>query len=383
MFEYKVINKDGKSRTGVFSTPHGNIETPIFMPVGTKATVKGITREELDEMGAQIILANTYHMYLTMGDETVKEFGGLHNLMNVKLPILTDSGGFQVFSMGEAGLAKITEEGVHFRSHIDGSKHFFTPEKAMDIQSNLGADIIMAFDECAAGESTHEYAIGAMERTHRWLKRCETRVEENNKKRLEEGLHEQALFGIVQGVIYDDLRVKSAKFVSEINTPGIAIGGLSVGESKEDMMRTLDVTVPHLPENKPRYLMGVGTPEDLVEGIYRGVDMFDCVLPTRLGRHGVAFGTHGKIRIKNKIYEKDKSPLDSQCNCKVCQNYTKGYLRHLYRENEMLGLSMLSYHNLYFLLELTGKAKKAINAGEYEEFRKDFWEKLGEKPVKY
>jgi len=269
---------------------------------------------------------------------------------------------------------------VHFRSHIDWSKHFFTPEKAMDIQDNLWADIIMAFDECANGESSHEYAVWAMNRTHRWLERCKTRVLKNNKKRKQEWLHEQALFWIVQWVIYDDLRKKSAEFVADIDTPWIAIWWLSVWESKEDMIKILDVTIPCLPENKPRYLMWVGTPEDLVEGIYRWIDMFDCVLPTRLWRHWVAFWTHGRIKIKNKKYENDKSALDPECTCKVCQNYTKWYLRHLYKENEMLWLSMLSYHNLYFLLELTKKAKQAINSNKYEEFRKNFWEKLWEKP---
>lgn len=375
MFKYELQNKNWRARAWVLTTPHGEIKTPIFMPVWTKATVKWIHKEELKEMWTQIMLSNTYHMYLTPGDEIVKEFGWLHGFMNTDLPILTDSGWFQVFSMGQAGLAKVTEEWVHFRSHKDGSKHFFTPEKSMDIQANLWADIIMAFDECAEWKSSHDYARKAMERTHRWAKRCVERVEENNKLRAEQGLHPQTLFPIVQGVVYDDLRKESAKFIGSLPTVWVAIWGLSVGESKEDMMRTLEVVDPELPEDKPRYLMWVGTPEDLVESIARWVDMFDCVLPTRLWRHAVAFGTHGKVRITNKKYELDKTPLDSECQCKVCKNYSKGYLRHLLRENEMLGMQLLSYHNLEFLINLSQKAREAILENRYEEFRKEFWEK--------
>lgn len=375
MFKYELKNKDGRARAWVLTTPHWEIKTPIFMPVWTKATVKWIHKDELHDMWTQIMLSNTYHMYLSPGDEMVKEFGGLHGLMNVDLPILTDSGWFQVFSMGQAGLAKVTEDWVHFRSHKDGSKHFFTPEKSMDIQANLGADIIMAFDECAEGKASHDYARKAMNRTHRWAKRCVERVNENNKIRKEQGLHEQTLFPIVQGVVYDDLRKESAKFIGSLPTVWVAIWGLSVWESKEDMMRTLDVVDPELPEEKPRYLMWVWTPEDLVESIARWVDMFDCVLPTRLWRHGVAFWTYWKIRITNKKYELDKSPLDSECSCKVCKNYTKGYLRHLIREWEMLWMQLLSYHNLQFLIDLSQKAREAILENKFEEFRKEFWEK--------
>lgn len=375
MFKFDLKNKEWRARAWTFQTPHGEIKTPIFMPVGTKATVKWIQREELDEMWANIILANTYHMYLTPWDDIVKEFWGLHEFMNVDLPILTDSGGFQVFSLGQTGLSKVTEEWVHFRSYQDGSKHFFTPEKSMDIQDNLWADIIMAFDECAPGGSTKEYARAAMERTHRWALKCEKRVEENNERRKSEWKHEQALFPIVQGVVYDDLRKESAEFISKMDTHWVAIWGLSVGESKEDMMRTLEVVDPILPEDKPRYLMWVWTPEDLVEAIARWVDMFDCVLPTRLWRHGMAFWTHGRIRIKNEKYKLDKSPLDTECDCKVCKNYSRWYLRHLVKENEMLGLSLLSYHNLYFLINLTQKARQAILEDRFEEFRKEFWEK--------
>jgi queuine tRNA-ribosyltransferase len=383
MFNYILEKTENKARAGIFETEHGNIETPIFMPVWTKATVKSIIKEELDEMGAQIILNNTYHLYLRPWDEIVKNFWGVHNFQNYNKPILTDSGGFQVFSLGENSrknianekMVKITEEGVHFRSIVDGSKHFFSPEKVMDIQSNLGADIIMAFDECAPWDSTKEYAEKAMKRTHNWLERCYSQWQINEKKRAEEWLHKQALFWIIQGVTYDDLRRESAKFVSAIDTPWIAIGGLSVGESKEDMYRIIETVEPYLPINKPRYLMGVGTPEDLIEGIARWIDMFDCVLPTRIGRHGSAFGTYGNIKIKNEIHKLSDKSLDEECQCKVCQNYSRWYLRHLMMENEILWLRLLSYHNLYFLINLTKKARIAIKNGEFETMRKDFWKK--------
>ncbi len=379
MFQYKLSHSDWHARNGVFSTPHGDIETPIFMPVGTKATVKWISNQDLDEMWAQIILNNTYHLYLRPGDEVVKHFGWAHSFQNYHKPILTDSGGFQVFSLGNTrqwdSLVKITEDGVEFRSYIDGSRHFFTPEKVMDIQSNIGADIIMAFDECAPGDSSITYARQAMERTHRWAERSKKQWLKNNKIRKDQGLHEQALFGIVQGVVYDKLRKESAKFIRELDTPGVSIGWLSVWESKEDMYRILDVLKTELPENKPRYLMGVGTPEDLIEGIYRWVDMFDCVLPTRVGRHGTAFGTYGNIKIKNQKYKHSDEALDLECNCKVCKQYSKWYLRHLIGENEIYGMSLISYHNLYFLLEITRNAKEAIKKWEYSEFRRSFWEK--------
>lgn len=384
MFKFTLETTDGNARSWEIETSHGKIETPIFMPVGTKASVKWISHSDLDEMGAQIILNNTYHLYLRPGDEVVKHFWGAHNFQNYQKPILTDSGWFQVFSLGQTGengfknkesLVKITEDGVHFRSYMDGSKHYFSPEGVMDIQSNIGADIIMAFDECAPGGSTKAYARAAMERTHRWALRSKNQWEKNNILRKEQGFHEQALFGIVQGVIYDDLRKESAKFISELNTPGISIGGLSVGESKEDMYRILDIMGEILPQNKPRYLMGVGTPEDLIEGIYRGVDMFDCVLPTRIGRHGTAFWTYGNIKIRNEKYKLSDEHLDRECSCKVCKNFSRGYLRHLTVENEIYGMSLLSYHNLFFLLELTRNARIAINQGKYDDFRKNFWEK--------
>ncbi|NVP17494.1 tRNA guanosine(34) transglycosylase Tgt [Candidatus Gracilibacteria bacterium] len=387
-FKFNLENTDGFARAGEFFTEHGSFKTPVFMPVGTKTSVKGIHKEELDEMGAEIILNNTYHLFLRPGDLTLKEFGGAHKFQNYNKPILTDSGGFQVFSLGnlrpttglkpgekKQSLVKITEEGVHFRSFIDGSKHYFDAENVMDIQSNIGADIIMAFDECAPGKSNKEYARKAMERTHRWAVRCVNRWKENNEKRRAEGTYEQALFPIVQGVNYADLRTESAKFMASLDTPGVAIGGLSVGEPKLDMYKTLDVVKNFLPTNKPRYLMGVGTPEDLVEGIYRGMDMFDCVLPTRLGRHGVAFTYTGNLKITNLKFRLDKTPLDSDCLCKVCKNYSKGYLRHLIQEDEMLGMQLLSYHNLHFLIHLAKNARTAILENKYEEFRNKFWER--------
>ncbi|MDD2907195.1 MAG: tRNA guanosine(34) transglycosylase Tgt [Candidatus Gracilibacteria bacterium] len=387
-FKYNLENTDGYARAGEFFTEHGSFKTPVFMPVGTKTTVKGIHKEELDEMGAEIILNNTYHLFLRPGDLTIKEFGGAHKFQNYNKPILTDSGGFQVFSLGnlrsttelkpgekKQSLVKITEEGVHFRSFIDGSKHYFDAENVMDIQSNIGADIIMAFDECAPGKSSKEYARKAMERTHRWAVRCVNRWKENNEKRRNEGTYEQALFPIVQGVNYADLRTESAIFMGNLDTPGVAIGGLSVGEPKLDMYKTLDVIKDKLPNHKPRYLMGVGTPEDLIEGIYRGMDMFDCVLPTRLGRHGVAFTYTGNLKITNLKFRLDKTPLDPDCHCKVCKNYSKGYLRHLIQEDEMLGMQLLSYHNLHFLIHLAKNARVAILENRYEEFRNKFWEK--------
>lgn len=388
MFSFELHNTDWYARSWEIKTAHGNIQTPVFMPVGTRATVKWISKEDLDEMNAQIILNNTYHLYLRPGDEIVKHFGWAHNFQNYHKPILTDSGGFQVFSLGQTrqgdSLVNITEDGVHFRSFIDGSKHYFTPEKVMDIQSNIWADIIMAFDECAPGESSKEYARAAMERTHRWAERSKAQWLKNNTQREREWLYTQALFWIVQWVVYDDLRKESAKFISQLDTPGISIWGLSVWESKEDMYRILDIMGEILPQNKPRYLMGVGTPEDLVEWIYRGVDMFDCVLPTRIWRHGKAFGTYGSINIKNKEHTLSDKVLDNECSCKVCRNYSRGYLRHLMRENEMLGMSLISYHNLYFLIELTQKARNAISKWKYEAFRKDFWEKYAsfEKDIK-
>lgn len=355
------------------------------MPVGTKATVKWISKENLDEIWAQIILNNTYHLYLRPWDEVIKHFWGTHTFQNYQKPILTDSWWFQVFSLGKTrewtSLVKITEDWVHFRSYIDGSKHFFTPEKVMDIQSNIWADIIMAFDECASWESSKAYARSAMERTHRWAERSIVQWKKNNIYRKQTGLHEQALFGIVQGVIYDDLRKESARYIKNLDTPWISIWGLSVWESKSDMYRILDIMSQELPEKKPRYLMGVGTPEDLVEGIYRWIDMFDCVLPTRIGRHGTAFWTYGNIKIKNEQYIRSDTPLDSECPCATCKNYSRWYIRHLIHENEMLGMNLVSYHNLAFLIHMTRQARIAIAEKNYNTFRKTFWETYESKAV--
>ena len=377
MFNFELHNTDWFARAGTFETPHGKIETPIFMPVGTKASVKWITNEDLDEMWAQIILNNTYHLYLRPGDDIVAHFWWTHKMMNYHKPILTDSGWFQVFSLWQTrewkSLVKITENWVEFRSFIDGSKHMFTPEKVMDIQSNIGADIIMAFDECAPGTSGWSYAKAAMDRTHRWAKRSLDQVEKNNKIREQDGRHEQALFPIVQWVTYEDLRTQSAEYISSLNTHWVAIWWLSVWESKEDMYRILDILKTKLPENKPRYLMWVWTPEDLIEWMARGIDMFDCVLPTRLGRHWVAFTHTGNIKITNQKFLLDKSPIDEKCDCKVCKNFTKWYIRHLIKENEMLWMQMMSYHNLYFLIHLTKKARTAVLENKFEEFRENFW----------
>ena len=387
MFEFKLENTDWYARAWEFFTEHGSFKTPIFMPVWTKASVKWITTDDLDEIWAEIILNNTYHLYLRPWDEIIKHFGWAHMFMNYKKPILTDSGGFQVFSLGQTSnsgfknnesLVKITEQWVHFRSFIDGSKHFFDAENVMDIQNNIGADIIMAFDECAPWDSSWKYAEAAMERTHRWADRCVKRRKENNIAREEKWLYKQALFPIVQWVIYDDLRKKSAEYISKLDTPWFAIWGLSVWESKEDMYRILDIMKDNLPENKPRYLMWVWTPEDLIEWIDRWIDMFDCVLPTRLWRHWVVFSSTWNIKIRNEKHKLSKEALDKKCECKVCKNYTRWYLRHLIQENEILGMQLISYHNLYFLINLWKKAREAILKNKYREFRdnfrKEYWQ---------
>lgn len=383
MFKFEKLTQNWRARAWVFETPHWKIETPVFMPVWTKATVKWISNEELDEMWAQIILNNTYHLYLKPWDEVVKHFGWTHKFMNYNKPILTDSWGFQVFSLWQVwawwfknkeSLVKITEDWVHFRSFIDWSKHFFSAENVMDIQSNIWADIIMAFDECAPGTSDFTYAKKAMERTHRWAVRSHNQVIKNNEIRKSDGRHEQALFPIVQWVTYDDLRIESVKFINE-NIPShwIAIGWLSVWEAKPEMYRILDLLETYLPENKPRYLMWIWTPEDLVESIYRWIDMFDCVLPTRIWRHGTAFSHAWYIKITNEKYKLSDESLDDLCDCKVCKNYSKWYLRHLNQEDEIMWMQLLSYHNLYFLVNLAKKARNAVIEWKYEDFRNEFW----------
>lgn len=363
---YELIKtcKQTGARLGRLHTPHGVIETPIFMPVGTQATVKAMTPEELKDIGSQIILSNTYHLYMRPGHDLIERAGGLHKFMNWDEPILTDSGGFQVFSLGP--LRKIKEEGVEFRSHLDGSKHFLSPEKATEIQNALGSDIIMAFDECAPYPADRQYVKNSLERTTRWLERC---------KAAHKYPERQALFGIVQGGMYKDLREQSAREITAIDLPGYAIGGLSVGEPKEMMYEVLDYTVPLLPEDKPRYLMGVGSPDDLLEGVLRGIDMFDCVLPTRIARNGTAMTSQGKVVVRNASYAEDFTSLDPECDCYTCRNYTKAYLRHLIKCNEILGARLLTIHNLHFLLKLMENVREAIREDRLLDYKKDFFEK--------
>lgn len=357
MFEFKITKESKKShaRIGSFTTPHGVIETPVFMPVGTKATVKSMTPEDLKETGTQIILGNTYHLYLRPGHKVVEKMGGLHKFMNWDGPILTDSGGYQVFSLGAGktgkSLVKIHDDGVEFRSVLDGSKHLFTPKKVMQIQRALGADIIMAFDECPAAGAPRDYVEKSLERTHRWALECKKEQQRLQKAARGAALksNKQALFPIIQGGMYKDLRIASAKFMTQLDLPGIAIGGLAVGEPRKTTWKMIDAILPYLPKNKPRYMMGIGTPEDITEAVNRGIDMFDCVLPTRLGRHGTAFTKDGNLHIKNEKNRLSKAPLDSECDCYTCKNYTRAYLRHLLMENELLGLHLLSLHNIRFL----------------------------------
>ena len=364
--KYELIKtcKQTGARLGRLHTPHGVIETPIFMPVGTQATVKAMTPEELKEIGSQIILSNTYHLYMRPGHDLIERAGGLHKFMNWDNPILTDSGGFQVFSLGP--LRKIKEEGVEFRSHLDGSKHFLSPEKATEIQNALGSDIIMAFDECAPYPADRQYVKNSLERTTRWLERCKAAHKYPEK---------QALFGIVQGGMYKELREQSAKEITAIDLPGYAIGGLSVGEPKDMMYEVLDYTVPLLPEDKPRYLMGVGSPDDLLEGVLRGIDMFDCVLPTRIARNGTAMTSQGKVVVRNATYAEDFTSLDPECDCYTCKNYTKAYLRHLIKCNEILGARLLTIHNLHFLLKMMENVREAIKEDRLLDYKKDFFEK--------
>lgn len=361
--KYTLEVKDGNARAGVIETPHGKIETPVFMPVGTQATVKAMTKEELEEINSQIILGNTYHLYLNPGDDLVDDFGGLHKFMRWDRPILTDSGGFQVFSLGS--LRRIKEEGVHFRSHLDGSKHFLSPEKSISIQNNLGSDIMMVLDECPPGMSSREYLIPSIERTTRWAKRC---IDANKNK------DRQGLFAIVQGGIYEDLRDKSFEELSQYDEDfaGYALGGLAVGEPREDMYRILEYITPKLPENKPRYLMGVGEPLDMLEAVESGIDMMDCVQPTRIGRHGTVFTKYGRLVIKNKAYELDDRPLDEGCDCYACKNYTRGYIRHLFKAKEILGQRLATYHNLHFLIKLMNDSREAIKEGRFKEFKDEF-----------
>ena len=379
-FQLHKTDTRTKARRGTVTTPHGTIETPIFMPVGTAATVKAMRPEEVKELGAQIILSNTYHLYLRPGHEIVREAGGLHKFMNWDKPILTDSGGFQVFSLGK--MRKITEEGVKFQSHIDGSRHMLSPEKSMEVQHSLGSDIMMAFDECAPYPADRSYVENSLELTTRWLKRCKAAHDAyaeqlgGESQILGEGCN-QSLFGIMQGGMYQDLRKRSAEQVVELDLPGYSIGGLSVGEPKELMYEVMDECVDYLPKEKPRYLMGVGSPDCLFEGVERGIDMFDCVLPTRIARHGMAMTSHGKVNIKNKQYERDFTPLDPECDCYTCRNYSKAYLRHLFKSDEILSAMLMTNHNLHFLVKTMERIREAIDQDRFLEYKKEFFDKYG------
>lgn len=364
-FNYTIEKKSSQSgaRLGKLETPHGDIQTPTFMPVGTQATVKTLTPDELKDAKSQIILSNTYHLYLRPGHELVEQMGGLHEFMNWDRPILTDSGGYQVFSLGD--LRKISEEGVMFRSHLDGSKHMFTPESVMGIENALGADIIMAFDECIPHTADRTYTKNSLERTTRWLERC---IKAHKKP---EG---QALFGIVQGGMYEDLRIDSINQITQFDLPGYGIGGLSVGEANETMYDLLEKTAGYLPEHKPHYLMGVGNPDNLVQAVGYGIDMFDCVQATRIARHGAFWTRDGRMNIKNQKYAMDKNPLETGCNCYACRNFTKGYIRHLFKANEMLAYRLISIHNIHFLNQLMEDLREALRNDNYVGFREQFFD---------
>ncbi|MBW7651399.1 MULTISPECIES: tRNA guanosine(34) transglycosylase Tgt [Anoxybacillus] len=365
---YELIKtcKQTGARLGILHTPHGSFETPMFMPVGTLATVKTLSPEELKEMGAGVILSNTYHLWLRPGHDIVKEAGGLHTFMNWDRGILTDSGGFQVFSLSE--FRRIEEEGVYFRNHLNGDKLFLSPEKAMEIQNALGSDIMMAFDECPPYPATYEYMKRSVERTSRWAERCLKAHQRPN---------EQGLFGIVQGGEFEELRKQSAQDLVSLDFPGYAVGGLSVGEPKDVMNRVLEFTTPLLPANKPRYLMGVGSPDSLIDGAIRGIDMFDCVLPTRIGRNGTVMTSEGRVVIKNAKYARDFTPLDPNCDCYTCRNYTRAYIRHLIKCDETFGIRLTSYHNVYFLIKLMEQVRQAIREDRLGDFREQFFEQYG------
>ncbi|GEK58820.1 tRNA guanosine(34) transglycosylase Tgt [Marinococcus halophilus] len=365
-YEHIKTCRQSGARLGKVHTPHGSFDTPAFMPVGTLATVKTLSPEELESMGAGMILSNTYHLWIRPGEDIVEEAGGLHKFMNWNKPILTDSGGFQVFSLSK--LRDIKEEGVHFRNHISGAKLFLSPEKAMQIQNSLGADVMMAFDECPPYPAEEEYMKASVERTTRWAERC---LEAHTRPK------DQALFGIVQGGDYQHLREKSAKELISMDFPGYAIGGLSVGEPKETMNRVLEYTAPLLPQNKPRYLMGVGSADALIDGSIRGIDMFDCVLPTRIGRNGTCMTSKGRLVVRNASNARDFRPIDEACSCYTCRNYSRAYIRHLIKSEETFGVRLTSYHNLYFLLSLMQQVREAIQQDRLLDFRETFFEQYG------
>ncbi len=366
---YELLKEEGRAKRGVFHTVHGDIQTPVFMNVGTAGAIKGaVSTEDLKQLKTQVQLSNTYHLHVRTGDETIKELGGLHRFMVWDRPILTDSGGFQVFSL--AGLRKIKEEGVQFHSHVDGRKIFMGPEESMQIQSNLGSTIAMAFDECAPALAERDYVANSVARTTRWLVRCKEKMRQLNEQ--EDTINRsQLLFGINQGAIYEDIRIDHAKRISELELDGYAIGGLAVGETHEQMYHILDVTVPHLPRNKPTYLMGVGTPANILEGVERGVDFFDCVYPTRNGRHGHAYTNEGKINLLNQRFEKDMRPIEEGCGCPVCQHYSRAYIRHLLKAKEMLGMRLLVMHNLYFYNNMMEEIRDALDEGRFASYKEE------------
>ncbi len=364
---YKIIAKDGRAKRAVLETVHGTVQTPVFMNVGTVAAIKGaVSTEDLQMIGTQIELSNTYHLHVRPGDEVIRKLGGLHKFMVWDKPILTDSGGFQVFSL--AGLRKIKEEGVYFHSHVDGRKIFMGPEESMQIQSNLASTIAMAFDECPSSVAERKYVEQSVARTARWLKRCKAEMDRLNSLPDTINPH-QMLFGINQGAIYEDIRIAHADEISELDLDGYAVGGLAVGESHEEMYHILDVTVPHLPENKPTYLMGVGTPANILEAVDRGVDFFDCVYPTRNGRHGHLYTNHGKINLLNAKFELDSRPIEEGCQCPACRTYSRAYIRHLLKAKEMLGYRLCVLHNLYFYNKMMEEIREAIEKGCYQEYK--------------
>lgn len=365
---YHLLKKDGLAKRGRLETVHGVIETPVFMNVGTIAAIKGaVSTDDLRQIGTQVELSNTYHLHVRPGDEIVKQLGGLHKFMNWDRPILTDSGGFQVFSL--AKLRKIKEEGVYFNSHVDGRKIFMGPEQSMQIQSNLASTIAMAFDECPSSVATREYMENSVARTTRWLARCKAEMQRLNS--LEDTINKnQLLFGINQGGIYDDIRIEHAKQISELDLDGYAVGGLAVGETHEEMYRILESVVPYLPSDKPTYLMGVGTPANILEAVERGVDFFDCVYPSRNGRHGHVYTNHGKMNLFNKKYELDERPIEEGCQCPACRSYTRAYIRHLLKAGEMLGMRLCVLHNLYFYNHMMEEIRQAIEEGRYQSYKK-------------
>ena len=371
---FKLLKKDGEARRGELVTVHGTVQTPLFMNVGTVGAIKGaVSTEDLENIGCQIELSNTYHLHVRTGDDLIKRYGGLHKFMSWDRPILTDSGGFQVFSL--ASMRKIKEEGVTFRSHIDGHKIFMGPEESMQIQSNLGSTIAMAFDECPPAKAERDYVLPSVQRTERWLLRCKAELDRLNS--LEDTINKrQLLFGINQGAVYNDIRIENAKKISELDLPGYAMGGLAVGETHEEMYDVIEHTAPFLPVNKPRYLMGVGTPANILEAVNRGIDMFDCVYPSRNGRHGHLYTHYGKININNAKYAEDDRPIEEGCGCPACRRYSRAYIRHLHKSGEMLGLRLCVLHNLYFYNHLMEEIRDAIDEGRYASFKKEMLDNL-------